>query len=260
MSIFRIDLYRGRRFLLIWTFAICFMLGICILIYPEMTTQMNEISDMFADMGSFSSAFGLDQINFGEYMGYFAVECGNVLGLGGAIFASLVGAMALSTEEKSGTAEFLFSQPISRNKIVFEKLFSSAVQIFLLNLTVLAVSVVCSMIIGAEADYLVILVIFFAYFMMQLQICIVSFCICAFASGSGVGIGLGLAFGMYFLNILSNLDDRATVLKYLTPFGYTDGGYIVNHGCFPIQYFAVSFAVMCALLCLSFYQYGKKDL
>ena len=54
MSIFRNDLYRGRRFLLIWTFAICFMLGICILIYPEMTTQMNEISDMFADMGSFS--------------------------------------------------------------------------------------------------------------------------------------------------------------------------------------------------------------
>ena len=42
-----------------------------------MEGQMNEISGMFADMGSFSAAFGMDRINFGEFAGFFGVECGN---------------------------------------------------------------------------------------------------------------------------------------------------------------------------------------
>ena len=260
MSIFCSDLRRGTRFLLIWSFSIAFMLGVCVLIYPEMTSQMTEISDMFSDMGSFSSAFGLDSINFGEFMGYFAVECGNLIGLGGAIFAALIGAMAISGEEKSGTAEFLFSHPVSRSRIVFEKLFSVSVQILILNLIALAVSVVCILMIGVEAEYFKILVIFFAYFMMQLQICFLSFCVSSFLSGAGVGISLGLAFGMYFLNILSNLNDQVSMLKYLTPFGYTDSGYIVNNGCFQIKYFIVSFVFMCIVLFLIFRQYSKKDL
>ena len=33
-------------------------------------------------------------------MGYFGVECGNVLGLGGALFAAVVGASAIAKEER----------------------------------------------------------------------------------------------------------------------------------------------------------------
>ena len=86
MTIFFHELKRGKISLLIWSLAIAFMLGVCVLIYPEMKTQMGDISAMFADMGSFSAAFGMDKINFGSFIGFFGVECGNVLGLGGAFF------------------------------------------------------------------------------------------------------------------------------------------------------------------------------
>jgi ABC-2 type transport system permease protein len=53
------------------------------------------------------NSFGMDKLNFGEFMGYFGIECGNVLGLGGALFAALAGISALAKEEKDRTAEFL---------------------------------------------------------------------------------------------------------------------------------------------------------
>ena len=100
MTVFFHELKRGRISLLIWSAAIAFMLAICVIIYPEMKSQMGDISAMFADMGSFSEAFGMDKINFGSFTGFFGVECGNVLGLGGAFFAAIIGISALSKEEK----------------------------------------------------------------------------------------------------------------------------------------------------------------
>ena len=139
MTLFFHELKRGRISLIIWTVAIAFMLGVCIVIYPEMSSQMGEISEMFANMGSFSAAFGMDELNFGEFIGYFGVECGNVLGLGGAFFAAILGVSALAKEEKERTAELLLSHPISRARIITEKLLAVLSQILILNLVVAAV-------------------------------------------------------------------------------------------------------------------------
>ena len=77
MILFKHELRQGRNTLLIWSGVIAFMLGICIFIYPEMKDQMGDISGVFADMGGFSAAFGMDQLNFGEFIGFFGVECGD---------------------------------------------------------------------------------------------------------------------------------------------------------------------------------------
>ncbi len=137
MTILKAELRRGAKALILWTVVIGFLLGICILIYPEMESQMNEISGMFSEMGSFSAAFGMDRVNFGEFMGFFAVECGNVLGLGGALFGALLGIGALAGEEKEGTAEFLLTHPVSRRSVLLQKLGAVLLQILILNGAVL---------------------------------------------------------------------------------------------------------------------------
>ncbi len=59
----------------------------CVFLFPEMKGEMNAIGDVFSSMGSFSAAFSMDRLNFGTLTGFYAIECGNVLGLGGAFFA-----------------------------------------------------------------------------------------------------------------------------------------------------------------------------
>ena len=260
MTVFKHELRQGRSALIIWTAAISFMLGICIVIYPEMSTQMGDISAMFADMGSFSQAFGMDRINFGEFLGFFGVECGNVLGLGGAFFAALLGISALAKEEKEHTAEFLLTHPVSRTRVITEKLCAVIVQIVIMNLAVIAVTALSVLVIGEEADIKTFALLFLSFFLMQLEVAAVTFGISAFLRRGSLGIGLGLAAVFYFMNIVANLIDETKFLKYITPFGYTESADIIADGALNGGYLAVGMALAAIGVILAFWKYGRKDI
>ena len=53
------ELRKNCLAVLIWTTAITFMLGVTIVIFPEMAGQMGEMENMFAEMGAFTEAFGM---------------------------------------------------------------------------------------------------------------------------------------------------------------------------------------------------------
>ena len=142
MTLIRHELKQAWKSLLIWTLAIGLFMVVCVVIYPEMKGQMDDISSIFASMGAFSSAFGLDKMDFGTLTGFYGVECGNILGIGGAIFAALIGIGALMNEEKNRTAEFLLTHPMSRAEIVTVKLVSVLVQLVVMNAVVLLMFVI----------------------------------------------------------------------------------------------------------------------
>ena len=259
MRILLCELRRNKIALIIWSAAISFMLGVSIIIYPEMTSQMGDFSAMFSEMGAFSDAFGMDSINFGEFTGYFAIECGNVLGLGGALFAAIAGATALAGEEKEHTAEFLLTHPLSRTRIVTEKLLSVTLRILILNASAIAVSCVCILAIDADADALTLALIFLAHLLLQLQIMGVCFCISAFLHRAELGAGLGFVFATYFLNILSNLTEDLEALKFITPFSYTDGGYIIPEKSLDVKYLSVGLIITAIGIIAAYLKYTKKD-
>ena len=91
MTLVKHELRQGKTSFLIWTASIGFLLAACIFLFPEMKGQMEGVNDMFASMGAFTQAFGMDRLNFGSFIGFYSVECGNILGLGGAMFAALLG-------------------------------------------------------------------------------------------------------------------------------------------------------------------------
>lgn len=260
MRICKHELRMGRTSLLIWTAAISFMLGLCILIYPEMSTQMGDVSAMFADMGSFSAAFGMDRINFGEFTGFFGVECGNILGLGGGFYAALLGICVLSKEEKEGTAEFLLTHPISRTQIIAEKLCAVFLQIVMLNAVAIGFTALAVIVIGEDVSVKTISLLFLAYFLMQLEIAAITFGISAVLRSQSMGIGLGLAAVFYFLNIAANLTEDAGFLKFITPFGYTDGADIIETQAINGGYLAVGLCFAVAGIGFAFWKYGKKDI
>lgn len=260
MTVFWHELKRGKLSLAIWTVTISFMLMVCILIYPEMASQMGEISEMFASMGSFSQAFGMDQINFGEFIGFFGVECGNVLGLGGAFFSALIGISALAKEEKEKTAEFLLTHPISRTRMIAQKFCAVIVQIIFLNVVVILVTAGSILLIKEETSIQTLSLLFLSYFMMQLEIAAITFGISAFLKRGILGVGLGLAAVFYFLNIISNLTEEAEFLKYLTPFGYTNGSDIIAEQKINMGYLAVGLIFSVLGIFLAFWYYRKKDI
>lgn len=193
MTIFKHELRQGRISLLIWMAAILSLMVICIFLYPEMEGEMADMGDLFSSMGSFTAAFGMDRLNFGEFLGFYGVECGNILGLGGAFFASLIAISALAKEEKEHTAEFLLTHPVKRSRIVTEKLCALLAQLLILNGVVLAFSALSTVLIGESPDWEKLLLLHLAYLLLQAELAAVCFGISAFLRRQGLGIGLGIA-------------------------------------------------------------------
>lgn len=260
MTITKHELRQGRTAFFIWTGAVGFLLATCIFLFPEMKGEMDGINDLFSSMGAFTAAFGMDKLNFGTLIGYYAIECGNVLGLGGAFFASMCAVSMLCKEEKDRTAEFLLSHPVSRVRIISEKLLAVLIQIVAMNLFIYAVVAVSMVAVGESIPWKEMNLLHLAYFLLQLELAGICFGISAFLRRGGTGVGLGLAALMYFLNIIANISESADFLRYITPFGFCDGSDIVSTGSLEGVAIAIGMAAGAAGICAAYLKYTRKDI
>ena len=260
MTILKHELRRSRVSWLIWTGAVGALLITCIFLFPEMKDQMAGVGEMFSSMGAFTTAFGMDRLNFGTLTGYYAIECGNVLGLGGAFYAALTGAGMLAKEENGRTAEFLLTHPVSRRCVTAEKLLALAVLITAMNLAVYGLAAGSMLAIGEPVPWKELNLLHLAYYLMQLVLVGICFGISAFLRGGSVGLGIGIAVGLYFLNLIANITEKAAVLKHFTPFGFCDGAEIVSSGTLEAGWIAVDLAVGAACVLAAFLYYPRKDI
>lgn len=260
MTLLKHELKQGSRTLAIWTASIGFLIAICLFLFPEMKGEMDGVSDIFASMGSFTAAFGMDRLNFGTLIGFYAVECGNILGLGGAFFASLIAVSALAKEEKERTAEFLLSHPVSRVSVISSKLAALVIQIVVMNAVIFALSAACIAAIGEEPAWKEICLLHLAYFLLQLELAGICFGISAFLRRGSLGIGLGIAAMMYFLNIIANISEKAEFLKLITPFGYAEGADIVSNGSLDGKLVLIGMAFALVGVAAAYWWYSRKDI
>lgn len=260
MTLVRHELRQGSAAFLIWTAAIGFLLAVCVFLFPEMKGEMDGVSDMFASMGSFTAAFGMDRLNFGTLTGFYAVECGNILGLGGAFYAALSAAGMLSKEEKEKTAEFLLTHPVSRRKVVTDKLLALLIQVTAMNVIIYALAAASIAAIGEELPWREIGLLHLGYYLLQLELAGLCFGISAFIRKGSAGIGLGIAAVMYFLNLIANISERAEFLKYITPFGYCEGADIVSSGSLDGAKLAIGAAICIAGIAAAYVKYTRKDI
>lgn len=260
MVLIKHELRQGKRMLFCWAGLVAMMLGICILIYPEMASEMDSVSSLFANMGGFSAAFGLDQISFGEFIGFFSVECGNILGLGGAFFSALLGITALAKEEKDHTAEFLLTHPIRRKQIVLQKYLAVLIQILVFNFVIIVFSGACIFLIHEKVNLQLLSLLFLAYLFLQIEIATICFGLSARVIHFGYGLGLGLTAFLYFLNLFTNLSDKLKFLKVITPFGFAEGTEIIGKASLNSGYLAFGGVISILFLILGFNYYDKKDI
>lgn len=260
MTLVKHELRQGKAAFMVWTAAIGFLLAICIFLFPEMKGQMESVNDVFSSMGSFTEAFGMDRLNFGTLIGFYAVECGNVLGLGGAFYAALCAAGVLSKEEKDKTAEFLLTHPVSRKRVLTEKLIAVLLQITAMNTVIYAISVGSIAAVGEAVPWKEISLLHLAYYLLQVELAGICFGISAFLRKGSAGAGLGIAAMMYFLNLVANIADAAAFLKYITPFGYCEGADIVANGRLDGGMAAVGAAIGIGGIVIAYLKYTKKDI
>lgn len=260
MSIFRYEMKRARTSILVWSLVIGGMIMLCILLYPELAKEGESIQKVMRSMGNFTAAFGADRLNYGELMGFYGIYGGCMLGIGGIFYAAVLGAGMLEKEEREHTAEFLLTHPVSRKRVITEKLAAMIVEMLLMNLIVTVLTTVAFFVIGEKPDWDKFFLFHFAQILMQFEILCICFGISAFLKKGGMSIGIGVASVLYFLGVFGNITEKAEFAKYITPYAYADGANVIPSGSLDTNLIALGMIYAFVGVVFAYMRYSGKDI
>ena len=207
MTLIKHELKCNMKSILIWSLVVGGMLLVFMLMFPSMKDQIAQMSSVYANMGSFSDAFGMDKLNLGTAIGFYGVEAGAVIALGGAMFAAIIGISLLAKEEGNHTTEFLFVAPLSRKHILLEKLFSMVVIIVAFDVICYLLAI-CGFVAVNEVPWKLVTLFHLSQFLMHLEIGCICFGVSAFLHKNNIGLGIGVATLLYFVNMFANITDN----------------------------------------------------
>ncbi|MBP6880530.1 ABC transporter permease subunit [Candidatus Saccharibacteria bacterium] len=182
--------------------------------YPE------ALSAVFGDIAAGASPEGF--LNLELYSLFLPFT----LAITGIIFA----VNAIGKEEESGTLELLLASPVTRSRIIIEKL--AAIK---LTLLVISFSAWFGVLVGKnlfvfDANLLQVALASLSVYLLGLVYAMVAFAGQSVTGKRSVGIGLGsgLLALTYFADIVSKLVDKLDNFKYISPFYYMDMERVIN--------------------------------
>lgn len=251
---------QNRKLLAIWTAVVAGMNIVIMLIYPQMAGQTEAVKDIYGNLGAFSDAFGMNRLNLGTALGFYGVEAGAMVSIGGGMLAGLLGSGILCKEEGKHTAEFLMTMPVRREKVALQKLAAVCTMIGIFNLVCLAAGALAFVIIGESMDGALFIKYHLAQLVMQLEIGCICFGISAFLRKVSMGIGIGVALVFYFLQMFVNISADLEWLKYITPYYYSDASYILTG--YAMEWGLMIWGVVlgCTAMVVGTWWFGRKDL
>lgn len=260
MAFMKHELRMNSKSLSIWALAVGGMIFCFMLIFPTMEASMGELSGAYSQMGDFSTAFGMDKINIATPMGFFGIEIGATLSLGGSMFAAIVGIGMLAKEEGGHTTEFVFVTPNKRTYFITSKLIACMILIALFDIVCMALGILGFVCISEDLVWKQYLLFFLAQYLMHLEIAGICFGISAFLRKNNIGLGIGIAMLLYFVNLLANITDKVEKLHYITPFSYSDAADIFYTENLQIKYIIAGMIIMVISVVAGYVKYCKKDL
>lgn len=221
-ALFRYEGKAGLKSFLIWVLFVGGMGLCCILLFKSMEESMAEMAENFASMGAFSEAFGMSTLSIATAKGFFATEVGTIHALGGSMFAASIATVILSKEEDGHMAEFTYTMPLSRGKVVVVKLLS--VLASLVSFTLVCGIFYCLgfAFIGEEIPMKEMLCYLLSQLLMNLEIAAICVLISSVSKKNRLGVGIGIAMTLYLFDLIARVIPDLKDIIFLSPFAYAN--------------------------------------
>ena len=258
----RKELKDNLKSFIIWTSIIAAFVILMIGVYPSFSNDMEAMNELMKNFPEpMLKAFNMDVLSFETAIGYFSTEGYMFVTILGGCFSAIIAGSIISKEESDRTAEFLLSKPITRTKIITNKIFIASIYIIGLNLiTSLITFLGFTIIDGLEFKKWLLLSV--GPLLLCLTFASISYLISCFVTKSRqvMSLSLGLVLGTWMLNIVAGLTDKLSFLKYVSPFEYVNSKYLAVEEKIPLQYIGIMAAVIIICISLTYHFYNKKDI
>lgn len=260
MTLYKHEMKMNRKTLMIWALSVGIICFGCILLYASLEDSIQDISASFSNLGMMSAALGMDKMSLATMRGYYATEIAMIYGLGGAMFAAMLGMDMISKEVSGHTTEFLNVQPIGRGSILFSKYLALFSNIALFNLICIALCLLGFGVMGERIDGKEFMLYHSASALMQLEVGTVCFFLSAVVKRTAAGIGLGVTILLFVIDMMCRVVPAIENLKYVTPFYYANAADIFTDGKWNVTMIITGIGVILAAYAAAWYRYKKSDL
>lgn len=262
MNIYVQELRFRRKTLFIWNLSLFLTLVLMLLIYPAVMSEGEAYVEIFDALPpQVLEALSIDFSTFLSFNGFLGYIFTYVL-LAMCVLAMNLGLSVLGKEISGKTADFLLTKPVTRSRLLTEKILSGLTLITLTNLFTGATSVIMGMLLEKEdRDLKGLLLILTAGFILQILF---------FTLGMLLGIlrqrirfitsqSLGIVFTLYILGMLSQIIKK-DFLTYLSPFRYFDFNQILQKSGYETRYLLLALTLISAFTALSYILLERKEI
>lgn len=260
MTVWKHEMKMNKKALCIWTLCVGMMCFGCILMYSSLEDSLQDMADMYSNMGALSVAMGMDKMSLATLAGFYATEILMLHGLGGAMFAAITGTGMLSKEEAGHTSEFLNVFPIGRSSILLQKYLALLSNIFLFNLVCMLFYVAGFLMMGEEIPEKEMMLSAFTQLLMQIEIGTICFCVSAFVRKNLLGAGLGIVIFFFATDMMCRIIPAIENIKYVTPFYYANGADIFTTKSIKGVMIGIGVGMTVIAFFVGCWKYNKKDL
>ena len=261
---FKRELKINFKNFIIWTSILIVLFLVVFLVYPSIITSenikmMDEMMKMFPE--EMLKAFNMDITSIDSAFGWLKTEGFIFVLLITRIYSGILGSNILLKEENDKTIEYLNSLPIKRINIVSNKILCGIIYIISMVLIVALFNFIGLSLSGDfdKKSYLLLSI-------TPIFSSIVIFALCLFISTfthktkKTLGISLGIVFISYFLQIISELNEKTEFLKYVSISTLADiRNVIINIAINPVLV-VMSLLITLLFIILTIVHYNKKEL
>lgn len=248
----------------IWTSILMILFLVVYLVYPSIMNSdsvksINEMMELFPE--ELLKAFNMDISTIDTAFGWLKTEGFVFVLLITGIYSGILGSTILLKEENDKTIEYLNSVPVTRRKIILDKILCGFIYIVLMIFSVGLFNFIGLEISGDfdKSSYILLSI-------TPIFSSIVIFAVCLFLSTFAhktkktIGISLGIVFTSYFLNIISEMDKSTEFLKYISIFTLADTRNVIIKTSINSLMILLSIGITTLCIILSIKHYNKKEL
>ena len=259
-ALFKNEWKSGIKSLLIWALSVGGMGLICLLLYKSMEDSMAGMAESFASMGAFADAFGMSTLSIATLKGYFATEIGTIHALGSSFFAASIATIILSKEEDGHTAEFTFTLPVSRPKVIAMKF--AAVLVNLICFTgICALFYMIAFLVLGEKDMGSEFAAFMLFqLMMNVEVAAICFVISAVSKKNKLGLGISVVMLLYIYDLMARVVPDLKDAIFVSPFSYANATSILSNAELDVAALILGAFMIIAMPLGAGMIYSKRDL
>lgn len=261
---FKREMKINLKSFIIWTSILIGLFLVVFLVYPsiinsENMQMMDEMMKIFPE--EMLKAFNMDISSIDTAFGWLKTEGFVFVLLITGIYSGILGSNILLKEESDKTIEYLNSVPVTRRKIVINKIICGILYIILMVLAIGIFNFIGLTLSGDfdRKSYLLLSV-------TPLFSSIVIFAVCLFLSTfthktkKTLGISLGIVFASYFLNVISEMGESTEFLKYISIFTLADIRNVIVDVSINSLMVALTICITAIFIILTIIRYNKKEL